>query len=338
MSQVAVPLGVTVVIPHYGSEEPTRRLLGDLAAQRTERPVQVVVVDDASPVPFSGAEAVEVVHRSVNGGFGAAVNSGVATATEPLLVILNSDLRVDEDFVGALADAAERLAPAVVGPRLVSPDGVDGHSARRFPRVSHQVVEWATPLVRLRSTALLKAAVGYDRRARAGAETSTDWLVGAALCLPTEVFRRVGGFDERFFMNCEEVDIQLRLHRLGIPAIQIGSLVVTHSGGGSSEGTAAGTRRRWLMDSRRRYAAKWGGLRRLRVALTGVSVVNLAWNTMRRGSGRGVDPMTVWREERFLIWGPLSDLRATRPADVIADPGSDAKAGGGHGELGTPNL
>ncbi|HET6967493.1 MAG TPA: glycosyltransferase family 2 protein [Ornithinibacter sp.] len=292
--------GVTVVVPHYGSAAPTLETLRGLRSQSTARPLQVVVVDDCSPPRFPDASGVEVVRRPVNGGFGAAVNTGVGRARHDLLLILNSDVDMGPTFLEDLVSAAEPWMPAVVGPLVVDADGTPAWSGRHFPTASHQVVEWLTPLARYRHHRLLHEAVGHDTRAVPGAVLPVDWVVGAAMLLPTEVFRNAGGFDEGYFMNAEEVDLQRRLRESGIPAVFLGTVSVTHVGGGSSD---PGSRRRWLVDSRLRYARRWGGHGRLRAGLTAATAVNAAVNVGRRIAGRPVHPIATAREELHLIHG-----------------------------------
>ncbi len=307
MSSLAGDAGVSVIVPHYGDPDPTLALLGDLRAQHTDRRLEILVVDDASPEPFPGTDGVTVIRRRRNGGFGSTVNSGAAQATLPLLLILNSDLRIGDDFVEALARHATASSPAVVGPRLENDDGVDQHAARRFPRISHQFVEWLTPLAGLRGRRSLQVAVGYDVADADHASRRVDWLVGAALCLPREAFQAVGGFDERFFMNCEEVDLQRRLRSSGVRSLYVDTVTAVHRGGGSSSDVT--TRRRWLVGARRHYAAKWGGLGRLQVSLTVATGMNLVWNALRRAAGRPLRPVATMREELHLIWGPVADPR-----------------------------
>lgn len=295
--------GVSVVIPHYGREEPTTRTIADLAAQSTERPLQVVVVDDCSPAPFPDADGVTVVRRETNGGFGSAVNSGAAAATQPLLLVLNSDVSLTPTFVDDLVAAAEPWMPAVVGPLLLDTEGHPSNSARHFPTVGHQTVEWLTPLARFRDLRVLHEAVGHDTRAVPGAVLPVDWVVGAALLMPTASFRAVGGFDESFYMNSEEIDLQRRLREHGIPTVFVGTVPLTHVGGGSTDPAA---RRRWLVESRMRYAGTWGGRRRLAASLTAATAVNAVVNTGRRLAGRDVDPVATAREELRLIHGGRS--------------------------------
>lgn len=290
---------VSVVIPHHGDPGPTLALVASLL-ESSAPPTQVIVADDASPVPFPETEGVEVVRRADNGGFGAAVNSGAAVATGELLLILNSDLMVAPTFVADLVAAAAPWQPAVVGPALLDLAGDPTNSARHFPTVMHQSTEWLTPLARFRDRPALREAVGHDTRAVPGAVLSVDWLVGAALLLPRDVFVDVGGFDEGYFMNSEEVDLQRRLRARGIPSVFVGTVSVTHEGGGSSD---PALRRRWLVDSRFRYAARWGGERRLRAALTGATAINLAANATRRLIGNNdVQPWRTATHEWSLIW------------------------------------
>jgi N-acetylglucosaminyl-diphospho-decaprenol L-rhamnosyltransferase len=290
--------GVSVVVPHYGDPAPTLALCRSLVSQVGLDAVQVLVVDDHSPAALPDVPGAEVVRRDVNGGFGSAVNSGVARATHSRLLVLNSDVVVEPTFVRDLVTAADAWWPAVVGPLVRRPDGRPEWSARHFPTATQQVTEWLTPLARFRHHRVLHEAVGHDTRAVPGATLPVDWLVGAALLLPTEAFREVGGFDEGYFMNAEEVDLQRRLRARGVPSVFAGSVALTHVGGASSD---PARRRQWLVDSRLRYATRWGGRRRLVAGLTAATAVNAVANGARRVAGRDVDPVAVAREELALI-------------------------------------
>ena len=303
LTDPASPTGVTVVIPHHGDPTATLATLADLRGQVAARPLEVVVVDDCSPEPFPATEGVRLVRRERNGGFGSAVNSGAAVATHPLLLVLNSDVSLSPTFVDDLVAAAEPWQPAVVGPLVLDPAGQPAYSARHFPTARHQSVEWLTPLARFRDRRVLHEAVGHDTRAVAGAVLPVDWVVGAALLLPTEAFRAVGGFDEAYFMNSEEIDLQRRLRAHGIPTVFVGTVPLRHVGGGSSDPAA---RRRWLVTSRLRYARTWGGQRRLKASLTAATAVNAVVNTGRRLAGRDVDPLATARDELRLIHGGRS--------------------------------
>jgi N-acetylglucosaminyl-diphospho-decaprenol L-rhamnosyltransferase len=291
---------ISVVIPHYGQPGRTLSLIDQLRPQLADRH-EIIVADDCSPVPFpdADADAVKVIRQEANGGFGSAVNSGAAAASGDLLLVLNSDLEVGPTFLADLVAAALPWQPCVAGPRIIENGGVDD-SARHFPTVSQQVVEWLVPLARWRSSRPLHEAVGHDMRAVTATEAIvTDWLVGATLLIPLQTFRSIGGFDERFYMNSEEVDLQRRLGAVGIPSVYLPTVTVLHKGGGASD---PAKRRRWLVESRWTYARKWGGVAPLKAGLTAATGVNLLWNSGRRLAGRGTAPLRAAREEFDMIW------------------------------------
>jgi N-acetylglucosaminyl-diphospho-decaprenol L-rhamnosyltransferase len=100
-------------------------------------------------------------------------------------------------------------------------------------------------------------------------------------------------------MNAEEVDLQRRLIGRGVRSVVLASPSLVHEGGGSSDPLR---RRQWLVESRLRYADKWGGRRGLQASLTAATVANLAVNGVRRAVGRDLAPVEVAREELGMIW------------------------------------
>ncbi|MDZ5660781.1 glycosyltransferase [Nocardioides sp. S-58] len=288
---------VSVVVPHHGDPSPTLALVDQLTAQT--HPVQVIVADDASPTPFPETAGVRVVRRAANGGFGANVNSGAAAATGEALLVLNSDLTLEPTFVADMVAAARQHPRAVLAPRMVDEHGEEAWVGRDFPRIRHHVAAWLTPLARFRGTDAWHRAVGHDVRARR-AEAEVDWVVGAAMWIPMQDFRAVGGFDERYFMNSEEIDLQRRLRERGVAVVALRSPTVVHAGGGSSPSES---RRRWLVEGMMTYADTWGSRRALQAALTAATGANLLVNAARRATGRDLRPLEVARTELSMIRG-----------------------------------
>lgn len=141
---------VSAVIPHYGDPAPTLTLIEALRAQQGIAPdeLEIIVSDDQSPVPFPDTKGVRVVRRETNGGFGSAVNSGVAVATGKWLFILNSDLSITDTFVADMLSHIEHRTPALASPQVVGHDGKQQWVARKFPTTAHIAWEWFTPLAR----------------------------------------------------------------------------------------------------------------------------------------------------------------------------------------------
>lgn len=281
---------LSIVIPHYGDPAPTLELIRALQAQTGGIRPEIVVSDDRSPEPFPATDGVVVERRETNGGFGSAVNTGVRAASGEYVLVMNSDLTIRPDFLETFLAEAEPWLPAVVSPQVHDHDGGSGWVGRHFPTTTHQVVEWLTPLARFRSRPRMHELVGHDTRCVDGAVLPVDWVVGACMLIPRAEFLAVGGLDERFFMNCEEIDLQKRLRDRGIPSVFLGTVVVEHVSGGSSD---SARRRGWLVSSRMLYARKWGGEKRLRAALKAASWVNFVSNRLRQAAGRDVDARAV---------------------------------------------
>lgn len=286
---------VSAIIPFYGDPRQTLPLVDSLVAEGLH---EIIVVDDHSPHPFPKRENLTVVRRAQNGGFGAAVNTGAAVATGEFLLVLNSDLSIRPDFVEKLVAAAEDWQPAVVSPAVVE-GGTLASTGRRWPTVSSTAISWLTPLARVRHTSLWRGLVGHvDSASMPARGQRVDWVVGACMLLPAADFKDIGGFDERFYMNSEEVDLQRRLCGRGVLAAVVPSVQVNHVGGGSSDPLM---RRQWLIDGLFIYFTKWSSSGSLAALLVVASAANWAWNLTRRLRGVPVDPKKVLREELGLI-------------------------------------
>jgi GT2 family glycosyltransferase len=305
---------VSVVIPHFGDPVPTLALVEQLISQTY--PVQLIVADDASPMPFPSRDGVEVVRRALNGGFGANVNSGAALATGEAMLVLNSDLTVEPNLVAEMVAAAKRYPDTVLAPRVVDDLGIEAWTARKFPRIRHQAVAWLSPLARWRHTSLWHRWVGHDASSQTS-EVEVDWVVGAAMWIPLPAFRAVGGFDETFFMNSEEIDLQRRLRERGVPSIALRSPTVVHAGGGSSPSES---RRRWLVEGQMLYASKWGSRRGLQTALAAATAANFLANTARLALRRDVQPVAVARAELSMIYPRGTQQAKEKPASLPRRP------------------
>lgn len=287
--------GVSVVVPHYGDPEPTSALVHALRRQDTDVVLQVIISDDSSPIPFPETDGVEVVRRSTNGGYGAAVNSGAERAIHPYLLVLNSDIDITDDFVSRILRGAQPWLPAVVSTRVVESWG-ERCIGRHWPTVASGVLETLDPLARFMGADWFETLLGNDLRSvRVDEPVVVDWAVGVCLLMPTADFRGVGGVDERYFMNCEEIDLQRRLHEeRGLPVIVLDQPIIRHVGGGASD---PARRSGWLMDARMRYHQKWNGGPSLYLGLMASAGINLVFNTMREFAGRDVDARQKFADE-----------------------------------------
>jgi N-acetylglucosaminyl-diphospho-decaprenol L-rhamnosyltransferase len=189
-------------------------LLADTSAGAPE----VVVVDNGSK--DGSVAALHVAHPDVrvvepnrNLGYAAAANRGIAVTSAPIVAVGNPDLVVAPGTAAALLarfDAEPDLG--ALGPAIDNPDGTRYPSARahasNVDAVGHAVLGRLFP--RNRFTRRYRQLDATWDRAR-----DVDWVSGALVYLRRSALDSVGGWDERYFMYMEDVDLGWRLHRLG---------------------------------------------------------------------------------------------------------------------------
>lgn len=175
---------------------------------------------------FSGATLVEQENR----GLGAGWNTGMRAAAGRHFLLLNSDAWVVGDAVERLAAFADgHPRAAVVGPRLLNPDGSVQRSVRAFPTLWRLATEYLFLRKLAPRSQLLNAfyAGGFDH----DHERRADFLMAACLLVRREATEQVGLFDESFFMFSEETDLCYRFRQAGWEVVFYPGAEVVHVGG-----------------------------------------------------------------------------------------------------------
>jgi N-acetylglucosaminyl-diphospho-decaprenol L-rhamnosyltransferase len=190
----------------------------------------VVIVDNAGGGASrrelgARAEEVAIVEPGQNLGFGAGTNRGVAALpASELLLVANPDVVLHDGALEALvAVLDEHPTWGIVGPTILNEAGTPYPSFRRFPS-SFDAVGHAT-LGRVWPTNPFTARY---REAGASPDGSVDWVSGSCFLVRCELFERLGGFDERYFMFAEDMDLCWRARGEGAGVGTAPGAVVTH--------------------------------------------------------------------------------------------------------------
>ncbi len=210
-----------VVVDYYADQA----LVGCVASLRANGVHEIVVVEngDLGSTPEAALGDVTLVRPGLNLGYGAGVNRGAAIASaRTYLLVSNPDVVIHD---GALASLVDFLSShedyALVGPRIVRPDGSVYPSHRVFPNV------WLAG-----AHALLAPWWAHNpatRRYRAPHhDGSVDWVSGACFLVRRSAFEAVGGFDERYFMFAEDMALCWSLAQRGWRVGASDDAVVTH--------------------------------------------------------------------------------------------------------------
>lgn len=213
---------MVVSVVSHGHPLQVQALLNDLAqfsAATVARVVLTLNQPEAEPqTPATGWPFVlQIVHNARPLGFGANHNRALSGATEPFVCVLNPDVRWDRcDPLEAMVQAAAQAGVGCTYPAQFDEAGNRQDNERAMP----------TPIALLRRHMLRRR------------ETRVDWVNAACLVMPQPVWQRLAGFDEAYFMYCEDVDLCLRLGLARLALVRAPAQVV-HAGQRASH-------RRWV--------------------------------------------------------------------------------------------
>jgi N-acetylglucosaminyl-diphospho-decaprenol L-rhamnosyltransferase len=232
---------VTASIVSHGHGAMVCRLAEDLLGCQE---VALVIITQNIPEQTAYPEdpRVKVIRNATPRGYGGNQNAAFAATKTPFFCVLNPDIRLIGNPFPQLLSAFDGMTIALVAPKIIAPDGLEEDSARKFPT----------------ATDLICKAFGRHDGTYADKPSSglmyPDWLAGMFLLLRPEAFQKIGGFDEKFFMYYEDVDLCWRLRRDGYQVVQNRSVCVVHDARRASRRSLKFAR--WHLASMARYFIK----------------------------------------------------------------------------------
>jgi len=192
-------------------------------------PVEVIVSDndsrdgsvDALAARWRDEQRLRILRNGANLGFGSGCNRGATQAHGDVLLFLNPDCRIEAD---AIARLRALMTPDIglLGAAIVGSDGTPEPASRR-----------RDPFLRRAVMSML----GRDR-VNVAADTTdvqpVDIVSGAAMLLPRTAFDALNGFDEDYFLHCEDIDLCRRVRDAGLRVACANAVCIVHAKGTSS--------------------------------------------------------------------------------------------------------
>ena len=295
-----------IVIVNWNAGAQLRECVDSLLAYGEAVVSQIIVVDngssDGSTDAIEETPGLNIIRTGANLGFAAACNIGAAECHSPYLLFLNPDTRVEPESLSVPLTFMERPVNSrvgVCGIQLRDESGGVSRSCARFPTLG-RLVAGALGLDKLpgfRSSGMRMSDWAHeDTRA-------VDQVMGAFFLIRRELFESVGGFDERFFVYFEEVDLSFRCRQAGWESMFLSEAHAFHVGGGTSRQVKA-HRLFYLLLSRLLYGFKhfrsWQAW--ILVGITSVlePVSRTVWCLVRRD---GAGARHTWLAYRMLWRG-----------------------------------
>jgi hypothetical protein len=262
-------------------------------------PVEVILVDNGSGdgVPREIARGcandprVRVIFNDANLGFGPAINRGAKLAGAAALLILNPDCMLEAETVERmLAIACEHPHASVIGAVVCDADGTpDPASYRRDPLLRRSLMT-LSGFAKREDGNPKYAGINVPGPMPEGT-IEVENVSGALMLVPRKVFETLDGFDENYFLHCEDLDLCRRARDAGFKVLLAGNVHVLHGKGGSSA-------HRPVFVSRHKHRGMWRWFRKFDPAARNPLTRAAVW------SG-------IWLH--FALTAPLLALRKRKP-------------------------
>lgn len=177
----------------------------------------IVTLNIPETVPEILDRKVLLVRNLEPKGFGGNHNAAFALAKGEFYCVINPDIELTQNPFGELLSALIDCRVGLVAPLVVGATGLAEDSMRRF------LTPWS----------MLKRVLGFNSGAyslrQGGSDIAPDWVAGMFMLFRLEAYAKVGGFDERYFMYCEDADICTRVWKAGYRVVGCLSASVIHN-------------------------------------------------------------------------------------------------------------
>lgn len=232
---------VSVIIVTYQSASDIASLIGDLRLVAARHRIRVIVVDnessDGTVSIVRRHDDIILVESGGNIGYAGGINAARPEIGEcDNVLILNPDVSLSEGSVARLLDTAAGPTIGAVVPLILEEDGSLNLCIHREPSIVGSLGDALLGAkVRPRPSWTSEVELSTEKYSR---PHNIDWAVGAAVMIPTTIFRDVGPWNEDFFLYSEEVDFYRRIRETGRDIRYDPVAVVRHRRGGSGQSEA----------------------------------------------------------------------------------------------------
>lgn len=205
---------LSIIIVNYLQKDFLQKCVASIYKNLAKGSYDVTIVnnskhEDLSEISLMFAD-VKIIPNE-NTGYSKGNNLGVKQTTGEYLLFLNADTEILSDFINDLINKLEKINYGAVGLRLQFPDGNFQNSFGFFPSILNEYKNRKTELAFKNKY----EKVIQERKSEYSKVKEVDWVTGAAIFIKKEVFNKVNGFDERYFLYYEDIDLCYRLNKTG---------------------------------------------------------------------------------------------------------------------------
>lgn len=233
-------MDLSIIIVNYNVKEFLQNLIHSIEKASSNLTKEIIIVDNASDdgsVEFIKAKfpQIKLIANQTNLGFGKANNIALKLATGKYILLINPDTLVAEDTFEKMIQFLESHPSAgLAGCKILNPDGTLQLACRRSfpgPWTSFTKVTGLSTLFP-KSKIFARYNLTYLDENKS---YEVDAISGSFMMMRKEVYEKVGGFDERFFMYGEDLDLCYRIQKAGFKVFYVHSTQIIHYKGESTK-------------------------------------------------------------------------------------------------------
>lgn len=231
---------LSIIIVSWNVKPLLERCLDSIFQNNQDLETEIIIVDNSSIDGSQGylkgisekRKNLKIILNDINEGFAKANNQALKQASGEYILFLNPDTEIKKDTCGQIIKAMDRNKKwGIVGCRLLGVDGKIQFSVRNFPEpFSQLMILLKLPYLFPRCRCLreyFQTDFDYDKLSR------VDQVAGTFMMTKKEIIDKVGGFDERFHLWFEDVDLCYRVKKAGWQIIYFPQSQIVHYGGES---------------------------------------------------------------------------------------------------------
>ena len=216
-------MDISFIIINYRSRDLLKRCVESIFKYARNFSFEIIVVnnDEQPLINFLDSDKINITECNINNGFASASNLGARKANGKILFFLNADTELLDYSIADILKAFNDPAIGAAAPKLVVADMSPQPWGSGYEVSILDTLKNNFGLVKSRSAWLQEKTV------------FVDWASGAALAVPREIFEKCGGFDEKFFMYFEDVDLCKRIRHMDKKILLLPHIKILHTGGQS---------------------------------------------------------------------------------------------------------
>lgn len=222
---------ISIIIVNYNTSDYISVCIKSLKENIPKVPYEIIIVDnnsddDKNVLENLQADNIKVFFRNTNTGFGAGCNYAVSQSSADLILLLNPDIIFQKDIISGMFEfLCQNEDAAGCSPSFLNKDGSQGYSYNKFPNFIWELYDVLGKGYNFRLGKINNQISEYRQKRK---PIKVDWVTAACLLLKKEIFFKAGGFDEKYFLYYEDVDLQRRIRKIDKSVYCLPYLEVLH--------------------------------------------------------------------------------------------------------------